>query len=431
MVVSLDSRRRVATFVVVIAALVAAFSYETGRVVLTKIWGDSYDVDKVQRAIRLDPHNPEHRYWLGMLFLAGNGGDAVGSVPWLQNAVAVNPNVAKYWLGLAHGCFAIGDRRCADQAFQRAIDLAPAKPEMHWDTAIYYAVSSDTSHSIGHLKRLLELRPDRINDVLLLSWRAFDDPDLVWRELIKPSDNVSIQTAYVEFLSANGRADLTSRYWPEMAQHIGGTRFASYRLYLQHLLEVQQYEQVGRVWQDLLSAGIVTPRETSCLRSGASSNLVFNPCFDPTVNGGFDWLISDQQSAVVNFPSREENEHGVEIDFSVPHNAEDEPVYQVIPVAPNATYELTANVRSDGITSDSGPRLRVVDLRCPTCLNVSTDGTTGTTAWHEVRLVWSSGPNTRFVRLSVWRPPSRTYPMEISGRAWFDAVTLRQMDSPK
>jgi hypothetical protein len=302
---------------------------------------------------------------------------------------------------------------------------------MQWDAGVYYAVAGDTTRSIDHLKRLLELRPDRLHDVLLFSWRTFDDPDAVWQTLITPLQNVQIQTAYLDFLVANGRPDMASRYWPEVVPKIGGTPFAVFRLYLQRLLEAQQYEQASRVWRDLLNGGIVTSNKTPCLPDGAPSNLVFNPCFERPLHGGFDWLTPEQQCATVDFPAHDKNETGLQIDFSVPRNSDCEPVYEVVPIAPNATYELTASVRSEGITSDSGPRLRVVDLRCPTCLSVSTDGTTGTTDWHQLRLTFASGAATTFASVSVWRPPSRAYPMEISGRAWFDAITLRQIESPK
>jgi hypothetical protein len=40
-------------------------------------------------------------------------------------------------------------------------------------------------------------------------------------------------------------------------------------------------------------------------------------------------------------------------------------------------------------------------------------------------LKFSTGAETQAVRLSVWRPPSRTFPMEISGSFWLDGVSLR------
>jgi hypothetical protein len=109
----------------------------------------------------------------------------------------------------------------------------------------------------------------------------------------------------------------------------------------------------------------------------------------------------------------------------VGQNDDFEPVYQIVPVVPNHSYSLTAYARSMDITSDSGPRLRVTDPECPTCLNALTDATVGSTPWHQVTIGFTSGPQTQAVRVSVWRPRSRVFPMEISGSFWLDAVSLR------
>jgi tetratricopeptide (TPR) repeat protein len=423
---SLDSRARATMFASTVVVIVLAFALEAGRTALSQHWGNSYDEHKIEQAIKLDPANPEFHYWLGMLHQE-NGESSVG-VPSLRTAVTLNPNVAKYWLGLAQACFAAEDRACADHAFQRAIELAPSKPEMQWSAALSYAMAGDMLNSVSHLRRLLELRPDRVNDVLMLAWRAFDKPEVIWPSLIQPTKNVTIQTAYLEFLAGNDRFDLTKRYWAQIAPGIGGTNFALFNPYLQRLTERHQYEQVRSTWQDLLDKDVVRASTSSCLNSAASPNLIYNPCFDvPPLNGGLDWQSHEQEFVSVDVGLDEGNRHYLQVEYSAPHNNEDEPVFQLVPVEPNAKYELTAIARSEAITSDSGPRLRVFDPRCPQCLDAATEGVTGTTSWHPLKVEFSSGPATSFVRISVWRPKSRTYPMEISGQVWLGAVSLRRV----
>jgi hypothetical protein len=112
------------------------------------------------------------------------------------------------------------------------------------------------------------------------------------------------------------------------------------------------------------------------------------------------------------------------VDFTIPQNADYDLLYQFVPVEPNHTYELSAFFKAQGITSDSGPRLRVLDPRCQACLDVATDGPTGTTDWRRVNKQFSTGPTTDMIRLSLWRPRSRTYPTEIAGQLWLDDVSL-------
>jgi hypothetical protein len=157
-------------------------------------------------------------------------------------------------------------------------------------------------------------------------------------------------------------------------------------------------------------------------------NLVFNGGFEqPPLGAGFDWRSQPSPYVSVDFAdaSPYEGTYCLRVDFPVSENDEFEPVYQILPVAPNQAYTLAAYVRSGDITSDSGPRLRVMDPSCPSCLDASTATTVGTTPWHTVTLKFFAGPQTQAVRVSVWRPRSRTFPMDISGSFWLDAVSVR------
>jgi len=69
--------------------------------------------------------------------------------------------------------------------------------------------------------------------------------------------------------------------------------------------------------------------------------------------------------------------------------------------------------------------LRVLDPDCPHCLDVTTETTVATTPWHTVSARFATGAETRFLRLSVWRPRSRSFPTEITGQFWLDAVSLK------
>jgi hypothetical protein len=89
---------------------------------------------------------------------------------------------------------------------------------------------------------------------------------------------------------------------------------------------------------------------------------------------------------------------------------------------------LEAYVRSEDITSDTGPCLRVSDTHQPSFRDAVSETTVGTTPWHRVRVYFPTGPKTQAVRLSVWRPLGRVFPTEISGSFWLDAVTLEIVD---
>jgi len=149
------------------------------------------------------------------------------------------------------------------------------------------------------------------------------------------------------------------------------------------------------------------------------------------LKAGFDWRTSPTTYLVVDFsaPGAYHGAHCLRVDFTVSRNDEYEPVYQIVPVLPHHAYSLEAFVRSQDIASDTGPCLRVRDTQPGGFPDAVSETTVGTTPWHPVRLSFSTGPQTRAVQLSFWRPRSRVFPTEISGTCWLDAVSLRSTDS--
>ena len=163
--------------------------------------------------------------------------------------------------------------------------------------------------------------------------------------------------------------------------------------------------------------------------SDEAGNLIFNGDFERDVlNAGFGWRTAPGAYLGFDFPSSGayRGKRCFRLDFGG-RNEESEPLLQFVPVAPSQAYSLTAYVRSEDVTSDSGPRLRVLDPACPACLDVSSETTVGTTPWHALSLKFSTGAQTQVVRVSVRRPRGRTFPTEITGTFWLDAVTLKAL----
>jgi hypothetical protein len=129
-------------------------------------------------------------------------------------------------------------------------------------------------------------------------------------------------------------------------------------------------------------------------------------------------------------PSAYKGAKCLRIDFAVGRNADYDLLNQVVRIKPNTRYQLTAYVRSDNLTSDSGPRLRVVEMGCGDCVARTSEPTLGTTPWHPIDVEFMTQPQTQAVRISFWRPQNQPYPRDITGTVWLDDVTLRTMEAP-
>jgi hypothetical protein len=228
-------------------------------------------------------------------------------------------------------------------------------------------------------------------------------------------------------LSDQGDNDTAYRIWRLVVAESRPFPFSSAAPYLERLIALGRIEEAVHVWQDLERLGIVKRYEAD-----EKDNLIFNGDFEQSpLNAGFDWRVGSGTYLAVDFsaPGAYHGAHCLRVDFTVSRNDEYEPAYQIVPVLPHHAYTLQAYVRSADITSDTGPCLRVSDTQPGGFPDAISDTTVGTTPWHPLRLSFSTGPQTRAVRVSFWRPRSRVFPTEISGTSWLDAVSLHDTNS--
>lgn len=396
------------------------------RAGLAGTWGDSLEVPTLKLAVALDPDNPEWHYNLGTVYLWAEGGNPAAATEELREATRLNPRVAVYWAALAKACYAAGDLGCAGQAFERAARLAPARPRMAWEAGLHYVITRRKADSVPHLQRLLRLEPWQASQVFAMLLRSGADTPFVWRELLSSADP-EVRLEYLSFLVSHDASGAAEKFWAEMAG--AGTTMpqAAATRYVEELLRHRQYHAAAQVWTYLRQAGIVAGDT-----SAPAASLVFNGGFEqPSLRNGFDWHLQQQTYLSVDAadPHSRSGRRALRLDFTVPDNSEYEPAYQFVPVAPGQAYLLSAYVRAEHITSDSGPRLRVEDPQCAACLSLASEGTVGTQGWHRVEARFTAPPAAEVIRLCLWRPRSRSFPMEISGQFWLDDVSLRPVSA--
>jgi hypothetical protein len=193
------------------------------------------------------------------------------------------------------------------------------------------------------------------------------------------------------------------------------------------LLELGRAEEAQGAWRDLEKLGVISKPATD-----EGGNFVYNGDFEQTpLTMGLDWRDRVGPYIALDFSDEAAytGKRCLRIDFTVSRNEEYLPVYQLIPVSPNQAYLLTAYVRSQDITSDSGPRLQVLDTVHPRGPHVVSETTVGTTPWHQISLKFCTGPDTKLVQVSVLRLRGRTFPTEITGSFWLDTVVLKPLGS--
>ena len=402
---------------------------EALRAAFVAMLGESVEGGAIQRAINLDPANPELHHRLGMiLYDSGGETDRAEGAKHLRRATELNPHVARYWSDLAWVCELDDDTVCATQGVEQAVRLSPAAPHLRWVAANTFLRAGQADRAVAEFRRLLELDPAYGPATFHVCLGTLGDPQLILQRVLPPGKDPVLKLAYLDFLIRDEEHEVDVLARPVWAQVVAaGVPFplSMATPYIEHLLGLGRVEEAQSAWRDLEKLKVV-----SSPGPGEEGNLVFNGDFEQTpLNVGFDWRNQPGPYVALDFSdaTAHTGKLCLRMDFTVSRNDEYTPIYQYVPVAPDQAYLLTAYVRSQDITSDSGPRLQVLDSAHANGPNFMSETTVGTTPWHPINMEFCIGPETNLVQLSVKRVRSRTFPMEITGSFWLDTVVLKPL----
>jgi tetratricopeptide (TPR) repeat protein len=424
----LKPRWRSALFLLALGLAGGFLAYQVVRVAWATTLVESPHIADLQKGLALDPDNPALLHRLGLLYAYSPAAmNPEEGVKYLHRAADLNPHSAAYWGDWAMVCASLGDTACADRAFDHARLLQPMMPRLQWIIGNHYLQTDRVEAALQVFQHLLAMSAEYARPVFRLCRRVTDDPLLVYQKVLPPGNDPQVKLLYLNFLSEQNAWDSAYQVWVRMAAHTAPFAFPSIDPYLDGLLQRGRFREAQTVWLDLGRLGVVAKPG-----SEDHGSLVSNGGFErPPLNAGFDWRYAPVPYLSADFQdlSAYRGARCLRVDFTVARNEEYEPVYQIASVTPNRSYLLAASVRSENITSDSGPRLRVVDLSCGECPTVASETTVGTTSWHPVSVKFTTGPQTQAVRVEVWRPRSRAFPTEITGSFWLDDVTVKALDS--
>ncbi len=413
-------------FLLVVALSVVFLGGEALRTAFVEILGESVEAGTLQRAVRLDPANPALHHRLGMVLSDSLAeADRIEGLKHLRLATELDPYVGQDWSDLAWVCELAGDTACATKGAEQAVKRSPMTPQLHWVAANTFLRAGQKDAAMAEFRRLLQMDSTYAPATFHLCLGSLGDPQLILQRVLPPGKDPGLKMAYLDFLSANELLDLAHQVWVQTVEVGTPIPLLMASPYIEHLLELGRVEEAQSAWRDLEKLGVVSHPATN-----KEGNLVFNGDFEQTpLNAGLDWR--ERGGPYIAFDFSDEaaytGKRCLRIEFTASRNEEYLPVYQLVPLSPSQSYVLTAYVRSQDITSDSGPRLKVQDTVHPGGPNVVSETTVGTTPWHQISLKFCTGPDTKLVQLSVMRVRGRTFPTEITGSFWLDTVVLKAL----
>lgn len=419
---SLRPAWRVALFLLVLGLVGLWVGGQAVRLWAAEALRSTSTVANLRRALAIDPMDPQINRLLGAHLCYMEDPEMAEGLMYLRRATELSPYGSNYWYTLASACDLANDTACADQAFGRAVYYSPVVPRFQWGAANHYLSTDRTNIALTYFHRLLQLDPAYAWPTFRLCLRATGDPERVFHKVLLPGTDTNLKLAFVSFLSGEGNnLDAAHQVWSQILSAHPSFPITAAEPYLDRLVSLGRGQEARSVWRDLEDSGVIpAPNERD--------NLIYNGDFENgTVNSVMDWRYGPVPFLSVSFiePGAYHGNRCMRMDFTVGRNADYVGPSQFVPVDPGQEYLLQAYVRTQDITSDSGPRMQVVDPMCSACLNVLSDTTVGTTTWHPITLKFLTEPNTHLILFTVFRPRSRSFPNEITGSFWMDSISLK------
>jgi len=258
------------------------------------------------------------------------------------------------------------------------------------------------------------------------TWRSTQDADAIATSLLPAESAAYIET--LNFFASDQNVDAGLKIWRRLAQLPETFSIDKLFPFFDEMIREGRGADGERMWLEAL-AKCGLPHEPP-----PGNSVAWNGGFEQDMlKGGFDWRMESTPGMTWDYDTsvfhggrrslRLDFTGGINIDLRVP--------YEFVAVDPERTYHFEGFMRTDGITTESGPRFYVSDPFNPYVANITTVGLVETQPWTALTGDIRTGPNTHILEIRVVRPESRFFDNKLGGSARIDDVSLVPADAAK
>ncbi|MDE3169230.1 MAG: tetratricopeptide repeat protein [Acidobacteriota bacterium] len=413
------------TFVIAGCAVIAAvLIFQAIELWIENRWINSQNVSLVERGATLIPSDAAAWDNLGHLRqwkLAGS--DLRGAIDAYRRALRQDPRSADYWMDLASAEEASGNAGEAAKAFVRAQAVYPDSAEVAFYYGNFLLRQADYGPGFAQLRRAVEEDPSLLPMAISRAWRATGSASQIVDRLLPPSTSAYLRA--IDYFAGIHQCDAALSVWTGVAESRVGVAVSSTFPLLNELIAQDRSDDARRVWSQVASSE-ARPGH------GESRSVLWNGDFvTDFADGGLGWRWTPMTGVYVAFETAPSGDgaRALRLDFNGGSNLDLEGPYQYVPVEPGQAYHFHALMRTDSITTESGPRFSITDPNHASAVDVVTNNFTGSHGWSPVDADFVVSPQTHFVVVRLIRPPSRLFDNKLSGTLWIADVSLVPMPS--
>lgn len=336
-----------------------------------------------------------------------------------RKAVTVDPRSPHYWSDLATAYEVAGDNALARDAYAHAKAAAPVSAEVAFSFGNFLMRNGNYPEAYTELRQAVRSDPKLLPLAISRTWRALENIDQL-NQILPVTSDAYLQA--VDFFASNHQLDPALMEWRHLMALGQSVSLPSTFPFFDELIHEDRADDAHRVWGEARAAAGM-PGEA------AGHSLIWNGDFKQDfANGGLDWRWSPVQGATIDFDSQPapDGSRALRLDFTGGSNVSLGAPLEFVPVRPQTTYHFRAYMRTEDITTESGLRFSIIDPNHPNAVAVLTENLTGTHPWSALDANVTTGAETHFLLVRLFRAPSRLFDNQLSGTVWIAGVSLVQ-----
>ena len=312
-----------------------------------------------------------------------------------KQTVRLSPFDYRWWIELGRAYEQAEKSEAAEQAYLKAIEVAPAYTYPRWQLGNFYLRQNRSDEAFAELKNAAQKNAVYRQQVFSLVW-DFYDQDTARLEQIA-GDLPEVKTGLVQFYAAKGRAEDSLRIWNTISDEGKRENQAIARLVAQSLFDKGFY----RAAIGFVSGLGIEPK--------AKPETVLNGGFEDAISYTdyiyFNWKISPTEKMDINLDGAQKREgaRSLRVSFNGFSSPQLSNIYQTIVINPGQTYVLSFWLKTENLKSAGTPVLDVLDKRDNKIIATSKPFPVGTNDWQEVKIEFTAPADTEAVYLRTAR----------------------------
>jgi hypothetical protein len=413
-------------FLLLLLCISGSLAFPAAGVWITEHWNSTSDPQLWLRAAKAEPGNAEYWDHLGRYELLDFTGNLSQALEYLKRAARVNPRSDAIWTDLASAYEASGKPSEALRAYAQAQADHPISASVAWRYGNFLVRQGRNSEGFAEIRRAITSDPSLTEAAVSECWEASGNAEALLDQVL-PEKSSYYVTALNFFLSRSN-LDAALRVWSRLLR-LGQPFPMEPALGLtDELITSNRVADAEKTWQETLAA------EHWPQSPDRGDNLIFNGGFEHRpAGGGFDWR--EQPVAGVSYALDQAVAHSgmrsMRITFDGSANLNFSQLTEYVAVEPKKHYHFSAYLRTQGITTDSGVRFAIDDVRHPSEVHVLTANLVGSHPWALVEADIATGADTDLLALSLRRLPSQKFDNKLAGNVWVDDVSLVPAESDR